>query len=239
MQGPVRIGVLVGEKSENLQFIIDACRIRYIDGQVVFVGALSPAVEGIKIARINGISSFFVDGRQAITKAESNKYSLPVFDLNKEVQHIVANGPEEVGKINDRVLVDSLLLAEIKKYDYDLLIMDSYTKLVSCFFIDAINVDNNGVHRLLSNHPSLLPAFKGLKAREQAFKSDVCVAGSSIIEVDYTMDSGRIIDQRAFYVERPCTREYFFTMAEKNEKTLYVRALRKYINDNYKKLRRV
>lgn len=240
MQEPIRIGVLVGKTSESLQFIIDACRIRCINGQVIFVGALSSNAEGIKVADRNEIPRFFVDYETIAEELRggSTKYSVPDFDLNKEVRCAVANGPQCIGEIRKRVFVDGLLLAEIKKHDYDLLIMDGYTRLVSCFLIDAVNSGVNGVSRFLSSHSSLLPSFDGLRARERAFDSGVCVAGSSIIEVNYEMDSGRIIDQRAFYVERPCTREHFFATAERNEKTLYVHTLRNYTKDNYKKLKR-
>lgn len=55
--------------------------------------------------------------------------------------------------------------------------------------------------RIINIHPSLLPAFRGAHAIEQAFESGVKVFGVTIHYVDATLDGGRIIAQRAFEYE--------------------------------------
>lgn len=52
--------------------------------------------------------------------------------------------------------------------------------------------------RIVNIHPSLLPAFRGAHAIEQAFAYGVKVYGVTIHRVDATLDGGRIIAQRAF-----------------------------------------
>lgn len=52
--------------------------------------------------------------------------------------------------------------------------------------------------RIVNIHPSLLPAFAGAHAIEQAFEYGVKVFGVTIHYVDATLDGGRIIAQRAF-----------------------------------------
>ncbi len=52
--------------------------------------------------------------------------------------------------------------------------------------------------RIVNIHPSLLPAFRGAHAIEQAFEYGVKVFGVTIHWVDATLDGGRIIAQRAF-----------------------------------------
>lgn len=52
--------------------------------------------------------------------------------------------------------------------------------------------------RIINIHPSLLPAFRGAHAIEQAFEYGVKVFGVTIHYVDATLDGGRIIAQRAF-----------------------------------------
>ena len=47
-------------------------------------------------------------------------------------------------------------------------------------------------------HPSLLPAFRGAHAIEQALEYGVKVFGVTIHYVDATLDGGKIISQRAF-----------------------------------------
>lgn len=52
--------------------------------------------------------------------------------------------------------------------------------------------------RIINIHPSLLPAFRGAHAIEQALEYGVRVFGVTIHYVDATLDGGKIISQRAF-----------------------------------------
>jgi phosphoribosylglycinamide formyltransferase-1 len=51
-------------------------------------------------------------------------------------------------------------------------------------------------HRILNIHPSLLPAFPGLEAQEQAFAYGVKVSGCTVHFVDEELDHGAIIVQK-------------------------------------------
>ncbi len=55
-------------------------------------------------------------------------------------------------------------------------------------------------NRILNIHPSLLPAFPGLDAQQQAFDYGVKVAGCTVHFVDEQLDHGAIILQRAIPV---------------------------------------
>ena len=54
--------------------------------------------------------------------------------------------------------------------------------------------------RILNTHPSLLPAFPGLDAQQQAFDYGVQIAGCTVHFVDEHLDHGAIILQRAIPV---------------------------------------
>jgi phosphoribosylglycinamide formyltransferase-1 len=51
--------------------------------------------------------------------------------------------------------------------------------------------------KILNIHPSLLPAFPGLEAQEQAFAYGVKVSGCTVHFVDEELDHGAIIVQKA------------------------------------------
>jgi phosphoribosylglycinamide formyltransferase-1 len=51
-------------------------------------------------------------------------------------------------------------------------------------------------HQILNIHPSLLPAFPGLEAQEQAFAYGVKASGCTVHFVDEELDHGAIIVQK-------------------------------------------
>jgi phosphoribosylglycinamide formyltransferase-1 len=67
-------------------------------------------------------------------------------------------------------------------------------RLLSPGFIQAFP------QRILNIHPSLLPAFPGLDAQQQAFEYGVKVAGCTVHFVDEQLDHGVIILQRTVLV---------------------------------------
>jgi phosphoribosylglycinamide formyltransferase-1 len=54
--------------------------------------------------------------------------------------------------------------------------------------------------KILNIHPSLLPAFPGLEAQEQAFAYGVKVSGCTVHFVDEELDHGAIIVQKTVTV---------------------------------------
>jgi phosphoribosylglycinamide formyltransferase 1 len=73
----------------------------------------------------------------------------------------------------------------------DLVCLAGYMRLLSPEFIAAFP------NRILNIHPSLLPAFPGLDAQQQAFDYGVKWAGCTVHFVDEHPDHGAIILQRA------------------------------------------
>jgi len=76
----------------------------------------------------------------------------------------------------------------------DLVILAGYMRLLSPGFIAAFP------NRILNIHPSLLPAFPGLDAQQQAFDYGVRWTGCTVHFVDEHLDHGAIILQRALPV---------------------------------------
>ena len=54
--------------------------------------------------------------------------------------------------------------------------------------------------RVINIHPSLLPAFPGLNAQQQAVDYGVCVSGCTVHLVNEGVDTGTILSQRVVWV---------------------------------------
>jgi phosphoribosylglycinamide formyltransferase-1 len=89
---------------------------------------------------------------------------------------------------------DADVLASLKANHVDLVCLAGYMRLLTPDFVAAFP------NRILNIHPSLLPAFPGLEAQEQAFAYGVKVAGCTVHFVDDELDHGAIILQRAIPV---------------------------------------
>lgn len=99
-----------------------------------------------------------------------------------------------VSKGRKRAEHDADVVACLQAHRVDLVCLAGYMRLLSPSFIAAFP------HRILNIHPSLLPAFPGLEAQEQAFAYGVKVAGCTVHFVDEELDHGPIIVQRAIPV---------------------------------------
>ena len=82
--------------------------------------------------------------------------------------------------------------------------------------------------RIINIHPSLLPAFRGAHAIEQALEYGVKVFGVTIHYVDSELDGGRIIAQRAFPYEGSDIEE-LEPMIHAVEYPLYLETIKKLI----------
>jgi phosphoribosylglycinamide formyltransferase-1 len=86
---------------------------------------------------------------------------------------------------HDREVVEAL-----QRHNTDLVCLAGYMRLLSPWFVRQFP------HRILNIHPSLLPAFPGLEAQEQAFAYGVKVSGCTVHFVDEELDHGPIIVQK-------------------------------------------
>jgi phosphoribosylglycinamide formyltransferase 1 len=89
---------------------------------------------------------------------------------------------------------DREVVAALKQHNVDLVCLAGYMRLLSPWFVQQFP------HRILNIHPSLLPAFPGLEAQEQAFAYGVKVSGCTVHFVDEELDHGAIIVQKTVHV---------------------------------------
>jgi len=76
----------------------------------------------------------------------------------------------------------------------DLICLAGYMRLLSPWFVQQFPA------KILNVHPSLLPAFPGLEAQQQAFAYGVKVSGCTVHLVDEELDHGAIIVQKTVAV---------------------------------------
>src|SRR6202142_318145 len=93
-------------------------------------------------------------------------------------------------KDKDRAEHDREVVAALRKHQIDLVCLAGYMRLLSPWFVQQFP------RRILNIHPSLLPAFPGLEAQEQAFAYGVRVTGCTVHFVDEELDHGAIIIQK-------------------------------------------
>ena len=89
---------------------------------------------------------------------------------------------------------DQAMISCLKEHGVDLVCLAGYMRLLTHAFVAAFP------NRILNIHPSLLPAFPGLEAQEQAYAYGVKVAGCTVHFVDDELDHGVIVLQRAIPV---------------------------------------
>jgi phosphoribosylglycinamide formyltransferase-1 len=131
-------------------------------------------------------SGRIVDARIAVVI--SNREDAPGIDAARErgLNAVVIPSKGRTREEHDREVVGTL-----KQHKVDLICLAGYMRLLSPWFVQQFP------RRILNIHPSLLPAFPGLEAQEQAFAYGVKVSGCTVHFVDEELDHGAIIVQKA------------------------------------------
>jgi phosphoribosylglycinamide formyltransferase-1 len=95
----------------------------------------------------------------------------------------------EPRRFDSRAAFDEQLFTCIDKLAPDLIVCAGYMRLISPQAVDA----RRG--RLINVHPSLLPAFKGLRTHAQALAAGASMHGASVHYVTPDLDGGPVIAQ--------------------------------------------
>src|ERR1700722_10506431 len=117
----------------------------------------------------------------------SNRVDAPGLETAQQRGHDAVAIPSK-GKPreqHDREVVAALLDSKV-----DLICLAGYMRLLSPWFVQQFPA------KILNIHPSLLPAFPGLEAQQQAFAYGAKVSGCTVHFVDEELDHGAIIVQK-------------------------------------------
>ncbi len=115
------------------------------------------------------------------------------------------------------------VLAELlRAHGVNLVVLAGFMRLVKAPLLAAFP------GRIVNIHPSLLPAFPGLRAWEQALAAGVPEAGCTVHLVDAGMDTGEILAQARVPVEPGDTPESLHVRIQAAEHRLYPEVIRRF-----------
>ena len=122
-----------------------------------------------------------------------------------------------------------LLKEELEKAQVDLICLAGYMRILAPAFVRAFP------QRILNIHPSLLPAFPGLNAQQQALDHGVRFSGCTVhFTDDVGLDSGPIIRQAVVPVLDEDTAETLSTRILKEEHRIYSEAIAMVLSGRYR-----
>ena len=115
------------------------------------------------------------------------------------------------------------IVSRLREAEVELICLAGYMRIVGEELLSAYE------GHIINLHPSLLPAFKGARAIEQAMEYGVKVFGASIHYVDSSLDGGRIIAQRAIEYDGDSIEEVTAKI-HSIEHELYIQTISKLLN---------
>jgi phosphoribosylglycinamide formyltransferase 1 len=123
---------------------------------------------------------------------------------------------------------DRALASELRARDVGLVCLAGFMRLVGAELIDAFS------GRILNIHPSLLPAFPGLDAQQQAIDHGVRVSGVTVHLVTAELDGGPIVVQRAVPVLPGDTAESLAARILEEEHRAYPEAVKTILDGGWR-----
>ncbi len=167
----------------------------------------------------------------------SNMEAILAADLPGRCAAVISNRPEAAGlafaarrgiatavvdhkAFASRAAFDAALANEIDRHAPDLVVLAGFMRVLGEDFVRRYE------GRLLNIHPSLLPAFPGLKTHEAALSAGVRVHGATVHFVTPALDSGPIVIQAAVPVLGSDTPEILAARVLAQEHVIYPRAVR-------------
>ena len=125
----------------------------------------------------------------------------------------------------DRAEFDSLLAQRVDAYAPSIVVLAGFMRILTGEFVDRY------AGRLVNIHPSLLPAFPGLRTHRQALAAGVKVHGATVHLVTRDLDAGPIVAQAAVPVLPGDDEDSLAARVLEAEHRLYPTALRWLIED--------
>ena len=120
---------------------------------------------------------------------------------------------------------ESELLAAIKKYPNDYLVLAKFMRILSPAFVELFPM------QIVNIHHSFLPAFAGAKPYMQAYKRGVKIIGATAHFVTNDLDEGPIIEQQIIPVDHTYNITDMISAGKEIEKAVLAKALKMLFED--------
>lgn len=172
--------------------------------------AIADAVQSGKLQA--DLALLVCDQPEAIVINKAENLGVPIFVVRPKAYE-------------NKVAYEEAVLVELQNYGVDFIALAGYMRLIGSTLLRAY------AGRVINVHPSLLPAFPGLHAIEQAIEARVRVTGVTIHYVDDGMDTGPIIAQKSVTILPEDTAQDVAERIHSIEHELYPSVLMRLLNE--------
>jgi phosphoribosylglycinamide formyltransferase-1 len=132
---------------------------------------------------------------------------------------------ESFGSDFDRLAYTERVVDALKRHEIDLAAMSGFMTILEHPIHDAYG------GRITNTHPSLLPAFTGAQAVEDALTAGVKITGCTVHVATLELDNGPILAQEAVPVLPDDTVETLHERIKEVERRLYPQVLRELLEE--------
>jgi phosphoribosylglycinamide formyltransferase 1 len=160
-------------------------------------------LEAIQSKRITNVQVVLLvsDRTEALAVQKAKDESISVFTFNAK-------------DYPNKQAYEEEILEELTQRKVDFIVLAGYMRLLGHVLLEAYD------RKIINVHPSLLPAFAGKDAIDQALDYGVKVTGVTVHYVDEGMDTGAVIAQRAVMINSDDTRETLIKKIQEQEHSL-------------------
>lgn len=151
-------------------------------------------------------------GAQILRRAEANDIPFHVIDCGGYKSKFPLTAQREAAET-------------LKRSGVDLVCLAGFMRLVKGPLLEAFP------SRIINIHPSLLPAFPGVAAWEQAIEANANETGVTVHVVDSGMDTGPVILQESLPIFPGETSEQLHQRIQLLEHRLYPEAIKRHANE--------
>ena len=169
--------------------------------------------DAVKNEEIAGeIALLFSDNREAKVLERAEKMNIPSYSFS----------PKEFEK---KSIYEGEILHLLEENQVEFIVLAGYMRLIGPALLEAYP------ERIINIHPSLLPAFPGLRGIKDAYESGVAETGVTVHYIDKGIDTGPIIVQESVVISSEDTLEALEEKIHQVEHRLYPAVLKQIIEE--------